>query len=58
MKPLKLTEPHIFKGYWWVPDNPEKKVAGISKPFVKIPRHIYAIGVHFNKLLVTLHTQI
>lgn len=29
MNPLKLTEPHIFKGYWWVPDNPEKKVAGI-----------------------------
>ena len=56
MKPLKLTEPHIFKGYWWIPDNPEKKVAGISKPFVKILRRIYAIGVHFNKLLVTLHT--
>ena len=29
MNPLKLTEPHIFKGYWWIPDNPEKKVAGI-----------------------------
>ena len=29
MKPLQLTEPHIFKGYWWIPDNPEKKVAGI-----------------------------
>lgn len=29
MKPLKLTEPYIFKGYWWIPDNPEKKVAGI-----------------------------
>lgn len=29
LKALKLTEPHIFKGYWWVPGNPEKKVAGI-----------------------------
>lgn len=29
MKDLKLIERHIFKGYWWLPDNPEKKVAGI-----------------------------
>lgn len=29
MKDLKLTERHIFKGYWWLPDIPEKKVAGI-----------------------------
>lgn len=29
MKNLKLTERHIFKGYWWLPGNPEKKVAGI-----------------------------
>lgn len=29
MKDLKLTERHIFKVYWWLPDNPEKKVAGI-----------------------------
>lgn len=29
MKDLKLTERHMFKGYWWLPDNPEKKVAGI-----------------------------
>ena len=29
MKDLKLTERHIFKGFWWLPDNPEKKVAGI-----------------------------
>ncbi len=29
MKDLKLTERHIFKGYWWLPDNPEMKVAGI-----------------------------
>ena len=29
MKDLKLTERHIFKVFWWLPDNPEKKVAGI-----------------------------
>ena len=26
---MKLSEQHIFKGYWWLPNNPEKKVAGV-----------------------------
>ena len=26
---MKLTEQHIFKGYWWLPDKPEDKVAGV-----------------------------
>lgn len=26
---MKLSEQHIFKGYWWLPDKPEEKVAGI-----------------------------
>lgn len=26
---MKLTEQHIFKGYWWLPDNPQNKVAGV-----------------------------
>ena len=26
---MKLSEEHIFKGYWWLPMNPNNKVAGI-----------------------------
>lgn len=26
---MKLTEQHIYKGYWWLPDKPEDKIAGI-----------------------------
>ena len=26
---MKLSEEHIFKGYWWLPENPNNKVAGI-----------------------------
>ena len=26
---MKLSEQHIFKGYWWLPDNPDNKVAGV-----------------------------
>ena len=26
---MKLTEQHIFKGYWWLPENPDNKVAGV-----------------------------
>lgn len=26
---MKLTEQHVFKGYWWLPDKPEDKVAGV-----------------------------
>lgn len=26
---MKLSDQHIFKGYWWLPDNPNDKVAGI-----------------------------
>ena len=26
---MKLSEEHIFKGYWWLPDNPNNKVAGV-----------------------------
>lgn len=29
MKELKLTETYIFKGYWWLPDKPEDRVAGV-----------------------------
>lgn len=26
---MKLSEQHIFKGYWWLPENPEDRVAGV-----------------------------
>lgn len=26
---MRLSEDHIFKGYWWLPENPNNKVAGI-----------------------------
>ena len=26
---MKMTEQHVFKGYWWLPDKPEDKVAGV-----------------------------
>lgn len=26
---MKLTEQHIFKGYWWLPDKPDDRVAGV-----------------------------
>lgn len=26
---MKLSEQHIFKGYWWLPDNPDDRVAGV-----------------------------
>lgn len=26
---MKLSEQHIFKGYWWLPDKPNDRVAGV-----------------------------
>lgn len=26
---MKLSEEQLFKGYWWLPDNPDNKVAGV-----------------------------
>lgn len=26
---MKLSELHTFKGYWWLPENPDNKVAGV-----------------------------
>ena len=26
---MRLSEEHIFKGYWWLPENPNNKLAGI-----------------------------
>lgn len=26
---MKLNEQHFFKGYWWLPENPDNKVAGV-----------------------------
>ena len=26
---MKLSEPFEYKGYWWKPDDPENKVAGV-----------------------------
>lgn len=26
---MKLSEPHIFKGYWWLPDREDDKIAGV-----------------------------